>query len=213
MCGGTWLSPSIQEAESGRSLWIQGQPGLHNEFHNSQRCINRKTLSQGEKNKKTKTKTTVILLLKQQPHNLLWVPLITDGKLFLSGTNSGQMPFLPGMVVHAFDPSTREAEAGLVYKVSFRTARATQRNPVSKNQKKKKAILRSYRHMVTGAHGKTQACVVLQLTFNFSGKSRWALEAKRSRDSFTPESLFCFQTDVSSCPVTSVKCLWSCVSS
>jgi hypothetical protein len=44
-------------------------------------------------------------------------------------------------------PSTREAEAGgflefeasLVYRVRFRTARATQRNPVSKNQKKKKS--------------------------------------------------------------------------
>jgi hypothetical protein len=31
-----------------------------------------------------------------------------------------------------------EFEASLVYKVSFRTARATQRNPVSKNQKPKK---------------------------------------------------------------------------
>jgi hypothetical protein len=30
-----------------------------------------------------------------------------------------------------------EFEASLVYRVSFRTARATQRNPVSKNQKKK----------------------------------------------------------------------------
>jgi hypothetical protein len=49
----------------------------------------------------------------------------------------------PGVVAHAFNPSTWEAEAGrvykasLVYKVSARTARATQRNPVSKNQKKK----------------------------------------------------------------------------
>ena len=52
------------------------------------------------------------------------------------------------MVVHAFDSSTRKAEAGgflssefkaiLVYKVSSRRARAIQRNPVSKNQKKKK---------------------------------------------------------------------------
>jgi hypothetical protein len=50
------------------------------------------------------------------------------------------------MVAHAFDPSTQEAEAGgslefeasLAYKMSSRTARAIQRNPVSKNQKKKK---------------------------------------------------------------------------
>jgi hypothetical protein len=31
-----------------------------------------------------------------------------------------------------------EFKASLVYRVSFRTARVTQRNPVSKNQKKKK---------------------------------------------------------------------------
>jgi hypothetical protein len=31
-----------------------------------------------------------------------------------------------------------EFEASMVYRVSSRTARATQRNPVSKNQKKKK---------------------------------------------------------------------------
>jgi hypothetical protein len=50
------------------------------------------------------------------------------------------------VVAHAFNPSTREAEAGgflskrasLVYRVSSRTARATQRNPVSENQKEKK---------------------------------------------------------------------------
>jgi hypothetical protein len=50
------------------------------------------------------------------------------------------------VVAHAFNPSTREAsrgrqisefEASLVYKVSSRTARAIQRNPVSKNQKQK----------------------------------------------------------------------------
>jgi hypothetical protein len=44
------------------------------------------------------------------------------------------------VVVHAFNPSTWEAEAGgeasLVYRVSSRTARALQRNPVLKNQKK-----------------------------------------------------------------------------
>jgi hypothetical protein len=50
------------------------------------------------------------------------------------------------MVAHAFNPSTREAEAGeflslrpsLVYKVNSRTARATQRNPVSEKKKRKK---------------------------------------------------------------------------
>jgi hypothetical protein len=52
----------------------------------------------------------------------------------------------PGVVAHAFNPSTREAEAGeslefeasLVYKVSSRTARAIQRNPVSKPKPKPK---------------------------------------------------------------------------
>jgi hypothetical protein len=54
----------------------------------------------------------------------------------------------PGVVAHAFNPSTWEAEAGrflslrpawsTVYTVSSRTARATQRNPVSKNQNEKK---------------------------------------------------------------------------
>jgi hypothetical protein len=33
-----------------------------------------------------------------------------------------------------------EFEASLVYRVSSRTARAIQRNPVSKNQKKKKVV-------------------------------------------------------------------------
>jgi hypothetical protein len=50
------------------------------------------------------------------------------------------------VVVHAFNPSTWEAETGgflssrpsLVYRVSSRTARAIQRNPVSKKTKKQK---------------------------------------------------------------------------
>jgi hypothetical protein len=48
------------------------------------------------------------------------------------------------VVAHTFNPSTREAEAGgflssrPAYKVSSRTARAIQRNPISKNQKRKK---------------------------------------------------------------------------
>jgi hypothetical protein len=61
------------------------------------------------------------------------------------------------MVAHAFNPSTWEAEAGgflssrpgLVYKVSSRTARTTQRNPVSekKKEKKKKRNVLSVMHM------------------------------------------------------------------
>jgi hypothetical protein len=46
------------------------------------------------------------------------------------------------MVAHAFNPSKgrqiSEFEASLVYKVSSRTARGIQRNPVSKKQKTKK---------------------------------------------------------------------------
>jgi hypothetical protein len=49
-------------------------------------------------------------------------------------------------VAHAFNPSTWEAEqaisefeTSLVYIVSSRTARATQRNPVSEKKKKKRA--------------------------------------------------------------------------
>jgi hypothetical protein len=49
------------------------------------------------------------------------------------------------VVAHACNPSIWEAEAGgfefeasLVYRVSSRTARATQRNPVSKNKTKQK---------------------------------------------------------------------------
>jgi hypothetical protein len=45
------------------------------------------------------------------------------------------------VVAHAFNLSRgrwiSEFEASLVYRVSSRTARATQRNPVLKNQKKK----------------------------------------------------------------------------
>jgi hypothetical protein len=52
--------------------------------------------------------------------------------------------FFGAVVVPAFNPNTWEAEAGrflmfeasLVYRVSSRTARATQRNPVSKKQNK-----------------------------------------------------------------------------
>jgi hypothetical protein len=65
----------------------------------------------------------------------------------------------PGVVAHAFNPQhsgdrgrrISEFEASLVYKVSSRTARATQRNPVSKNQKNKKVkefeVTSSYRRV------------------------------------------------------------------
>jgi hypothetical protein len=54
------------------------------------------------------------------------------------------MKNLPNVVAHTFNPSTWEAEAGeflnfkasLVYRVSSRTARATQRNPVQKKTNK-----------------------------------------------------------------------------
>jgi hypothetical protein len=54
--------------------------------------------------------------------------------------------FQPGVVAHAFNPRTQEAEAGkisefetsLVYKVSSRTARTRQRNPVLKNKQTNK---------------------------------------------------------------------------
>jgi hypothetical protein len=59
------------------------------------------------------------------------------------------------VVAHAFNPRGRgkwikwisEFEASLVYKVSSRTARAIQRNPVSKNQKKKKKKVRNKRRL------------------------------------------------------------------
>jgi hypothetical protein len=55
------------------------------------------------------------------------------------------MPTSQAVVAYAFNPSTWEAEAGrflsfeasLVYRVSSRTARAAQRNPVSENKNKK----------------------------------------------------------------------------
>lgn len=50
-------------------------------------------------------------------------------------------PDQPGVVIHAFNPSTREAkavrsesEASLVNKVSYRAARVTQKNLVLKNK-------------------------------------------------------------------------------
>jgi hypothetical protein len=63
--------------------------------------------------------------------------------------NNKRVCFSWAVVAHAFNPSTQEAEAGgfsefeasLVYKVSSRTAKATQRNPVSKQNKTKQPEL------------------------------------------------------------------------
>ena len=45
--------------------------------------------------------------------------------------------------MHAFDPSTQEAEASLVYRVSSKAAKAViRRNSVSKNKKKKQFKLK-----------------------------------------------------------------------
>ena len=67
----------------------------------------------------------------------------------------------PGMVGHAFNPSIGrqrqadlcEFEASLVYRASSRTARATQRNPVSKKQTNKQKYLSwsgSYMPLISG---------------------------------------------------------------
>jgi hypothetical protein len=59
------------------------------------------------------------------------------------------------VVVHIFNPSTWEAEtvsefeASLVYSVSSRTARAIQRNPVSKNKTKQKNKIKQKRNNST----------------------------------------------------------------
>jgi hypothetical protein len=51
-----------------------------------------------------------------------------------------------GMVAHTFNPSTWEAEAGGF--LSSRTARALQRNPVSKNQKERKVYMKQINFVV-----------------------------------------------------------------
>jgi hypothetical protein len=74
---------------------------------------------------------------------------VHDTLLTLLALVKSRRKLRPGVVAHAFNPSTQETEAGrflssefeasLVYKVSSRTARATQRNLASgkKNNKKK----------------------------------------------------------------------------
>jgi hypothetical protein len=45
------------------------------------------------------------------------------------------------MVVHAFNPSTQEAETTLMYKASSRTTGTTKKKPVLKNQNKQKLFI------------------------------------------------------------------------
>jgi hypothetical protein len=59
-------------------------------------------------------------------------------------------------VAHAFNPSTWEAQAGgfefkasLIYKVSSRTARAIQRNPISKKKKQKQKQKKTKKECLT----------------------------------------------------------------
>lgn len=44
------------------------------------------------------------------------------------------------VVAHFFNPSTREFEASLVYSMSSRTDRTTQRNPVLQNKRNNKNV-------------------------------------------------------------------------
>jgi hypothetical protein len=48
---------------------------------------------------------------------------------------------MPGVVAHAFNPSISEFEASLAYRVSSRTARATQRNHLENKQTNKKNFI------------------------------------------------------------------------
>ena len=55
---------------------------------------------------------------------------------FFTNLGSVRNKFEPGMVAHTFNPSIQEVEAGR--SLSSRPARATQRNPVSKNKQTNK---------------------------------------------------------------------------
>ena len=105
------------------------------------------------------------------------------------------------MVAHTFNPSTWEAEAGgslefeasLVYKVSSRTARAIQRNPVSKKQQqqnnnnKKKNTVRNTRGQKTESAGWWQWwCTPLFLHLGGRGRRISELQASQGcREKFS----------------------------
>jgi hypothetical protein len=92
----------------------------------------------------------------------------------------------PGVVVQAFNPSTREAEAGRFlssrpawYRVSSRTARAIQRNPFSKKKKKKKKGLSGFQVIVYGeavAHAFDPSTWKAEASRSLSLKPAWCTE-------------------------------------
>jgi hypothetical protein len=50
------LNPSAWEAEAGRSLWVQGQPGLQIKFQDNQYCYTEKPCLETNKQKKKQKK-------------------------------------------------------------------------------------------------------------------------------------------------------------
>jgi hypothetical protein len=96
---------------------------------------------------KRKGKWKQVLERDQAKHPPYTIPGTSKFLVFqeVSKANLVKIPILSWVVVaHAFNPSTWETEsdgsllsckASLVYRLNSRTARATQRNPVSKNQK------------------------------------------------------------------------------
>jgi hypothetical protein len=76
-----------------------------------------------------------------------------------------------------------EFEASLVYKVSSRTARATQRNPVSKKPKRKKQMLTNNHHLKSKRHvtlGLATLPVLTKLALNFWTQAIFPLLPMRS---------------------------------
>jgi hypothetical protein len=85
-----------------------------------------------------------------------------------------------GMVVHAINPSTQEAETGtspslrpvcLVYRANSRTARATQRN--SKKEKKTKPPLTKYKQTNKQIHSKSMLNTQFGYVGMYSSQAWW----------------------------------------
>jgi hypothetical protein len=91
------------------------------------------------------------------------------------------------VVVHAFNPSTREAEAGgflssrSAWSTKFQDSQATQRNPVSKTKKEKKKKKSKERNVLEG-----KLETRLRST-KYSDKSKSALRTQRTLPKCRPE--------------------------